>query len=179
MLPDWLLADPDHLLRTVVVGIGSYAALVAMLRFTGKRTLAQMNAFDFIVTVAMGSTLAAILVQPDVSLFEGILALGLLVGLQFVVTFATVRSRAVLRAVKNEPKLLLYQGRMLEESMKGERVSPQEIHQAIRAKGRAGMDDVHAVVLETDGTFSVIVDPPTGEPTALHEVDQPASDSGH
>jgi uncharacterized membrane protein YcaP (DUF421 family) len=173
MLPDWLLADPDNLARTVVVGIGSYAALIAMLRLTGKRTLAQMNAFDLIVTVAMGSTLAAIFVQPNVSLVEGVLALGLLLGLQFVVTFATVRSKAMLRLVKNEPKLLLYQGRLLEDALKAERVSPQEIHQAIRAKGRAGVDDVHAVVLETDGTFSVILDPPVGEPTALQELEQP------
>ncbi|HVM30994.1 MAG TPA: YetF domain-containing protein [Candidatus Limnocylindrales bacterium] len=176
MLPDWLLADPDNLARTVVVGIGSYAALVAMLRLTGKRTLAQMNAFDFIVTVAMGSTLAAIFVQPNVSFVEGVLALGLLLGLQFVVTFATVRSRAMLRLVKNEPKLLLYQGRMLDEALKTERVSPEEVHQAIRSKGRSSVDEVHAVVLETDGTFSVIADAPAGRPTALQGLARPDQD---
>ena len=170
-MPDWLLADPDRLLRTLVVGVGSYAALVAMLRVTGKRTLAQMNAFDFIVTVAMGSTLAAILLQADVSLAEGILALGLLVALQFVVTFASVRSRGVLRAVKNEPTLLLYEGRLLEQALRAERVSAEEVHQAIRARGMASVQEVHAVVLETDGTFSVIGSPAPGQPSALQELE--------
>jgi uncharacterized membrane protein YcaP (DUF421 family) len=174
-MPEWLLVDPDRLAQTLVLGIGSYAALIAMLRVTGKRTLAQMNAFDFIITVALGSTLSAILVGPEVSLAQGILALALLVGLQFLVTFGSVRWRVVARAVKNEPRILLYPGKMLDEALKTERVAPEELRQAIRAKGHLSVEEIHAVVLETDGTFSVVPQAPVGEPSALEDVDQPNS----
>ena len=79
------------LLRTAVVGILAYAALVLFLRFSGKRTLAKMNAFDLVVTVSLGSTLATIALSADVALAQGLLALALLIALQFVMTWSSVR----------------------------------------------------------------------------------------
>ncbi|MBY8851878.1 hypothetical protein K7G98_27780 [Saccharothrix sp. MB29] len=64
----------DGLLRVVVVGVCAYAALVVLLRLSGKRTLAKMNAFDLVATVALGSTLATVLLTSDVALAEGALA---------------------------------------------------------------------------------------------------------
>jgi len=62
-----------------------------VLRVSGKRTLAKLNAFDFVVTVALGSTLATILLNSTVSWAEGAVALAVLAGLQFLV--AVVASR--------------------------------------------------------------------------------------
>lgn len=66
--------DWSGLLRTVVVGILAYVALISILRVSGKRTLSKMNAFDLVVTVALGSTLATILLSEDVALAEGLVA---------------------------------------------------------------------------------------------------------
>lgn len=172
---EWLVADPSRLVKTLLLGTAAYVALILMLRLSGKRTLAQMNAFDFIVTVALGSTLSAVLISPEVSLAQGVLALGVLVALQFVVTLGAVRSRTLAQAVKNQPRLLLYRGRLLDDALRTERVVPAEVHQAIRAAGQLTVDQVHAVVLETDGTFSVIPESPNGEPTALGDMAPPAS----
>ena len=144
------------LARVVVVGILAYAALVAILRVSGNRTLSKMNAFDLIVTVALGSTLATILLSKDVALVEGIVALALLVGLQYVVTWLVVRFPAVGRAVKSEPTLLLHRGRFLDGPMRRARVVEEEVQAALREQGIASPDQVEAVVLETDGTFSVV-----------------------
>lgn len=78
---------------TAVTGVSAYVALIAILRVSGKRTLAKMNAFDLVVTVALGSTLATILVSREVPLSDGVLALALLVALQFVVAWTSVRWR--------------------------------------------------------------------------------------
>ncbi|WP_231362619.1 hypothetical protein [Thioalkalivibrio sp. ALMg9] len=61
----------DGLLRTLVVGVLAYVALIVFLRLSGKRTLSKMNAFDLVVTVALGSTLATVLLAKDVALAEG------------------------------------------------------------------------------------------------------------
>jgi uncharacterized membrane protein YcaP (DUF421 family) len=66
------------LLRVVVVGTLAYVALVVLLRASGKRTLAKLNAFDLIVTVALGSTLATVLLSKSVALLEGLVAFILL-----------------------------------------------------------------------------------------------------
>ena len=155
-MTEFLFDDWRGLWRTLLVGVLAYIALVALLRSSGKRTLAKMNAFDFIVTVALGSTLATVLLSKDVALAEGVLAFMLLIALQFIVAWLSVRSPWVEELVKSEPTLLLYQGQFLRPAMKRERVSQSEIEAAVRQQGIADPAAVAAVVLETDGTFSVI-----------------------
>lgn len=142
--------------RTLVFGTVAYIALVVMLRLTGKRTLSKMNAFDLIVTVALGSTLASVLLDSSVPLVDGLVALGLLVGLQFVITWASVRSALVRRMVKSEPTLLAKDGGYLHAAMRAQRVTEDEIDAAIRSEGFGKLADVRCVVLETDGKLSVI-----------------------
>ncbi|MDP8925647.1 MAG: DUF421 domain-containing protein, partial [Actinomycetota bacterium] len=142
--------------RTAIVGVLAYLALVFLLRVSGKRTLSKMNAFDLVVTVALGSTLATVLLSQSVSLVNGVLAFALLIGLQFAITWLSVRSPTVRNFAKAEPTLLLHQGRFLRRAMKLERVTEAEILAALRGQGIASVEEVEAVVLETDSSFSVV-----------------------
>ena len=151
-----ILAHWGDLLRVVVMGVAGYASVVAVLRLTGKRTLSKMNAFDFIITIALGSTLATTLLSKQVTLAEGVLALALLCVLQYVITFASVRSSAFKALVKAEPTLLLRDGAFLREAMRRERVTEDEIFGAVRAQGVGDIAEVAGVVLETDGSLSVL-----------------------
>jgi uncharacterized membrane protein YcaP (DUF421 family) len=144
------------LLRVVVVGTLAYAALILLLRSSGKRTLAKLNAFDLIVTVALGSTLATVLLNSSVALAEGVLAFALLIGLQYAVAWLSVRSDRFDRLVKSEPTLLLHRGRFIEGAMQAQRITQGEILSALRAAGLAELNDAAAVVMETDGSLSVI-----------------------
>jgi uncharacterized membrane protein YcaP (DUF421 family) len=98
------------LIRILVVAIVAYAALVTFLRISGKRTLPKMNAFDLVVTVALGSTLATVILSKDVALAEGLLALALLIALQWVVAWGSTRSQRVSELVKSEPQILYHRG---------------------------------------------------------------------
>ena len=148
--------DWSGIWRTLLVGALAYGALIALVRVAGKRTLAKMNAFDLIVTVALGSTLATILLSEDVALAEGVAAFALLIGLQLAITWLSVRTKVVPALVKSEPTLLVFRGRQLDQAIRGQRVSEEEVLQAVRQRGLASVADVHAVVLETDGSFSVM-----------------------
>lgn len=142
--------------RLILVAIFAYAGLIVMLRISGKRTLSKMNAFDFVVTIALGSTLATVLLSKDVSLAEGLLALSLLVGLQWVVAWMSIRSTGWRNAIKSEPRLLALRGEYQEQALRAERVTPDEVDAAVRGAGHSSVAEVAAVVLETDGSFSVI-----------------------
>lgn len=144
------------LVRVVLVGAPAYVALILLLRISGKRTLSKMNAFDLVVTVAIGSTFATLILSEDVALAEGVTAFALLVGLQFAVTWLSVRSETVARMVKAEPSLLYHRGEFLERALRRERVNRSELMQAMRDGGYASEQDVESVVLETDGSFSVL-----------------------
>ena len=142
--------------RTVVVGVLAYVALVALLRVSGKRTLAKMNAFDFVVTVALGSTLATILLSKDVALAEGVTALAVLIALQYIVAWLSVRSGVVRKLVRSEPRLLVRRGQLLDRALTEERVSRDEVLAAIRSEGYSEVERIDALILETDGSFSVV-----------------------
>ncbi len=158
------------LLRILVVGVLAYAGLVALLRTTGKRTLSKMNAFDLVVTVALGSILATVLLSRDTTLSEGLFAFVLLCGLQYAVAWASLRWNTVRNLVKAEPALLFFDGRFLSAILSKERVTQPEVMAAIRSQGIADLSNVRAVVLETDGSFSV-VEAPAGSPDdTLHHV---------
>ena len=157
------LDDAAGLLRVVVVGTLAYLTLLLLLRVSGKRTLAKLSAFDFVVTIALGSTLATVLLSKDVALAEGVTAMALLVGLQFVVAWLASRSRRVETFVKSPPTLL-YRHEFLVGAMRASRISEHELYQAARSEGHADLSDVQAMVLESDGTISILADVPESLP---------------
>ena len=146
----------ESLARTLVVGLLAYTVLIVFLRISGNRTLSKMNAFDLIVTVALGSTLATVLLSKDVALAEGALALGLLISLQFIITWLSVRVSWVKRLVTGEPILLLYDGELLQASLRKARVTQDEVRSAVRSSGLLRLEAAQAVVLEPDGSLSVV-----------------------
>lgn len=153
---EWVIGEWDTMTRIVFIAVTAYILLVLLLRTTGKRTLSKMNAFDLIVTVALGSVLATTIMNDRISLTEGFLGLFMLVGLQFAVTWSSVRIVRIGRIVKSEPTLLYYDGKYLEDNMRKERVMKDEVRHAARVAGKASLDEVSAVVLETDGSMSVL-----------------------
>ncbi len=142
--------------RTVTVGTLAYVGMIVFLRVSGKRTLTKMNAFDLVVTVALGSSLANVLLDEDVALSQGLVAFALLIGLQYLVTWSGVRFAWVRRVVTGEPYLIASRGRLLPEALRHTRVAADEVRAALREQGFAHLDDVEAVVLETDGSLSVV-----------------------
>lgn len=144
------------LLRVVLAGVLAYVALVALLRVSGKRTLSKMNAFDLVVTVALGSCLATVLLSKEVAVLEAVVGFAVLIGLQFIVAWSSARWRLVQRAVKSQPALVYYRGEFLTEALRRERLTESEVRAAVREQGCASMEDIEAVVLETAGELSII-----------------------
>ncbi|MEC9325985.1 MAG: YetF domain-containing protein [Actinomycetota bacterium] len=159
--------DWSDIVRVLVVGTAAYVGLVAVLRVSGKRTLAKLNAFDLVVTVAFGSTLATILLSSDVSYAEGVTALVLLAVLQFVAAMISSRLRLGRAVITARPTLLLRDGAVLDDVLLEQRISADEIRQVVRASGAGSLAAVAAVVLETDGTLSVISADRLGDGSAL------------
>jgi uncharacterized membrane protein YcaP (DUF421 family) len=171
---DALFNGWDSLVRTAVVGVLAYVSMVFLLRVSGRRTLSKMNAFDLIVTVALGSTLATVLLTKSVALAEGILAFVLLIGLQYVITWSSVRVRWVRQFVTGEPALLFYRGAFLREALRSARVTEDEVRASIRSAGLLAMQEVEAVVLETDGSFSVVRQGVGAKGSSLSGISRPA-----
>ena len=157
----------SDLVRVLLVGTAAYVTLVVVLRLSGKRTLAKLNAFDLVVTVALGSTLATALLSADVSWSEGAAAFALLALLQLAVSWSTVRLRGRRSLVTAHATVVLRDGEPDLAALREQRLTEDELRQAIRSSGVGGLDQVAAVVLESDGTLSVITTSALGDGTAL------------
>lgn len=147
--------DWEGIVRTIVVGALAYATLVLFLRVSGKRTLAKLNAFDLVVTIALGSTLSAILLQESVALVEGAAAFALLILLQLAVAYLSTRSTRFAKMIRSEPSLLARNGEFCRATMEQERVTRDEVLSAVRASGAQEISAVDYAILESDGSISV------------------------
>lgn len=157
-----LFGDWNGVIRIVAVAMVAYPALIAVLRLSGKRTLGKMNAFDLVITVALGSTFATVLLDKTLPLIEGLLALGMLIALQFAITWMSVRVGFVRRLVKSQPTALVRDGVVLDVAMLRQRVTHDELDAALREHGLERAGDCARVTLETDGTLSVVPQPREG-----------------
>lgn len=166
----WFDSWPD-LVRIAVVGAAGYATLLIVLRISGKRTLAQLNVFDFVVTVALGSIFATLLLNTDVSWSEGLVAFAVIAALQFIVAGVTARWPAARKTVTSSPILLLSDGEMRHDALKRSRLTESEIRQAIRGSGAGGVAGIKCVVLETNGKLSVIPADKYGDGSALVDIE--------
>jgi uncharacterized membrane protein YcaP (DUF421 family) len=144
------------LARGAVMAASGYMILIIMLRLSGKRTLTKLNVFDFVFVVALGSTLANTILSKDVSLAEGMIALAALIAVQVFLSWLITKSKSLETLVNGEPVLIFVRGRYLPHAMQQQRATEEEIRAAVRDHGLRSLEDVEAVVIETNGTFSVI-----------------------
>lgn len=141
--------------RAAALSALGFVALIIILRVSGKRTLSKLNVFDFVFVVAVGSVFAGSIIEKNVTLLEGLVALTTLVVIQTVLAELAARSPAFERIINGEPALMFSRGKFLRHAMKRERITEEEIRAAIREQGITRVEDVEAVVLENDGSLTV------------------------
>lgn len=161
-------ASWEQLTAVAVSAVLAYAAVIAMTRLAGVRSLAKMSSFDFAATVAVGSTLSATLLGTS-PLAAGVLGLALLFGLQYVV--AVLRRGDRLRgAVDNSPVLLMAGPEVLDDNLRHVRLDEAELYSQLRLRGVQSRAQVRAVVMETTGDVSVLTTEQPLDPELLRGV---------
>ena len=161
----------ESILRVICIAPLAYFAMVFLLRISGKRTLSKMNAFDFVVTVALGSILANVALNQDIPLANGVTAILLLIGFQFLFTWLSVRIKSVKTIITSKPSLIFYKGNFLHQAMKKERITVEEIYSAARKKGISTTDGIDMIIFETTGDISIIEKITSRNETTFNDVD--------
>ncbi|WP_298470996.1 YetF domain-containing protein [uncultured Psychrobacillus sp.] len=156
--------------RIFLLGIMAYIFLIILLRVAGKRSLAQLNAFDLVITVSIGSVLATIMLDNKISIFDGIAALFVLIALQWIFSFSSKKSNTFDDVVTSDPALLFYNGNFSDKTMEKERIRKDEIIQAVRLESNLSMEEVRAVVLEPNGELSILPNNENGKEDTLNKI---------
>lgn len=164
----------EGIIRTACLTVLGYFSMILLLRISGKRTLSKMNAFDFVVTIALGSSLATLSLNKNVSLADGFVAFALLILLQFLITWLSVRIKKIKSIVTNSPSLIFYQEEFIDHVMKRERITTSEVYSAGRKKGFSNFDSVDIIILETTGEITIIENLIKGKHNTLDSINKKA-----
>jgi uncharacterized membrane protein YcaP (DUF421 family) len=160
----------DELGRVAIMAASAYAGFLIILRVSGKRTLAKMNVFDFVFVVALGSMLADTILFKDSTITKGLTAMTVLILIQIALSWIQTKSKAIEEFMNGQPALLFFKGKFIHEHMRKERVTEEELRAAVRAEGLGDLAAVHAIVMETDGAFSVISEKTENTESILSDV---------
>ena len=133
-----------------------YFSIIIILRTSGKRTLSSLNAFDFVVTVTIGSIAATTILSVDTSFADGLVGIASLVILQYIMAKLDANFKFVSKVLKSDPTLLFYNGKYLEKNMKKMRITQEDIIQQVRLQSCTAIEGIQAVILESNGSLSVI-----------------------
>lgn len=160
--------------RIAFLAVASYVLLIAALRLAGAQALGKMSAYNLVITIALGSIVATVPLGTGVTLADGLTVIVIFLGLQRLLRRVLKMRPRWQRIAKNEPRIVVWDGVQLDEEMRVVDVTANEVRAAVRKAGYGTLDDVHAVVLENDGEWSVIGRSSARDLSTLSDIRRPA-----
>ena len=149
----WKLIVPwwEIVLRGVIV----YAFLLGLLRLTGKRQVGQLAPFDLVLLLVLSNAVQNSMNAGDNSLVGGLISATTLVALNYLVGFATFRSKRMEKLIEGRPQVLIHNGKLFEDVMGRAQLTRHEVEAALRQAGCGSTHEVHYAILENNGSISV------------------------
>ncbi|HET9447121.1 MAG TPA: YetF domain-containing protein [Steroidobacteraceae bacterium] len=143
----------DSVIRPALV----YLFLLLLLRLTGKRTLAQITTFDFVLLLIISEATQQALIGEDNSMINGAVVVGTLIGLNILMSVLKQRSKFIDRLLDDIPLVIVADGKPLKDRMDKSRVDEDDVLDAAReTHGLERMDQIRHAILERDGKISII-----------------------
>ena len=142
----------ELLVRSAVV----YAALIFFLRVTGKRQIGQLAPFDLVLLLVLSNAVQNSMNGGDNSLVGGLISAVTLIALNYVVGYATFKSKRVEAIVEGRPLVIVHNGHVFEDVLARAQITHHELDAAVRQNGFACVDDVQTAILENNGAITVI-----------------------
>lgn len=166
-----LLVPDISVIEKVVRPIIVYAFLVLILRVGGRRQLAQMNAFDLVVLLTLSNTVQNAIIGNDNSVTGGIIGATVLVLANLLVVRFLYRHEKLDRRIEGEPVWLVRDGQILEENLRRQLITTDELLSAVHHQGVGTIKECEAVIIETDGAITVLPKRPTPEESTHSDIE--------
>jgi uncharacterized membrane protein YcaP (DUF421 family) len=142
----------DLVLRALVL----FAAVFVLLRVIGRRELAQMEPFDFILLIVLGDAIQQGLTQDDYSVTGSLIVIITIAAIQVGLGYSAYRSKRFRKLIEGEPVVLVENGRPIEKNLRWARIAPEELAEEARLSKLGSLDEIAWAVLETSGKVSII-----------------------
>lgn len=139
------------LIRTLLI----YILLFLSLRIMGKRQIGELDVGDLISTLLISELAAIPIDDPDIPLMNAVLPTLVIISIEIILSTLKNKSERLKRAVEGEPVYIIYKGRLLQEALRRNRISVNEVLSGIRSQGAADISEVEYALVEQNGTLSI------------------------
>lgn len=146
----------EEFAETVYRTLLALGALLIVVKIMGRRSLAQLTLYDYVIGLIIGNIGASFAVGRSTSIAEGLVSLTAATAWILGVNFFTQRNLAARKFVDSEPIIVVYKGRILEENLRKKYYNVNDLLEELRHQGIFDPRDVEAAVIETDGEISVL-----------------------
>jgi uncharacterized membrane protein YcaP (DUF421 family) len=127
-----------------------------LMRVMGKRELAELTAFELVLLISIGDLIQQGVTQEDMSITGAFLAVGTIGMWILVFSYASFRWKPTRSVIEGFPVVVVRDGELLEEMLRVERLTRDEVFDAAREQGIEDLSEVRIGILEADGKFSFI-----------------------
>src|SRR6478672_5652854 len=142
----------DIALRAVFL----YAFVVFLIRVMGRRELSSLSAVDLVLLIVLGDAIQQGLTQDDSSVPGAVIAISTIAALQVLVSYVSFRSRRVRKVLEGHPIVVIQDGKLLEQNLRRQRMTPDELAEEMRIQQIGGFEDVQWGILESNGSVSFV-----------------------
>jgi uncharacterized membrane protein YcaP (DUF421 family) len=173
LLAQWLglvFSHPDLTGALVIAAKTAviYVFLIIGLRLLGKRELGQMSVYDLVLIVVISNSVQNAMVGSDTTLVGGLVAALVLLVINRLLTWFMIQDPRFGRWISGDPVLIVRDGVLLDQALRREGVSRDEVLAACREHGISRLSDVQMAVLEPDGAISIVPRQSTVHRTQRH-----------
>lgn len=133
-----------------------YVFLLVLLRVAGKREIGQLGPMELLTILLISETVSPALTAEDTSVSAAMVAAGTLVALTALIAVATYASRTLERFVEGKPRVVIENGELKRDVMRGERMTDADVEAALRKQGLRSLRQVETATVETTGEVSFI-----------------------
>lgn len=147
-----LLDIGEIAVRSVV----SIAVLFILAKLMGSKQISQLNFFDYVVGISIGSIAAEMSADTELPFHFPLIAMGVYAAIAVAISVSTNKSIKVRRFMNGTPSILIDRGRILRENLKREKIDINELLCQCRGQGYFNISDIDFAILETNGKLSIL-----------------------
>lgn len=133
-----------------------YFFLLVAFRLTGKRQLGQMSSFDLVVLLIISNIVQNAMIGNDNSITGGFIGAATILVLNYGIARLVVANRSVERLIEGAPTVLIHNGKVIEQNLRRELLTRDELMAALRRQGILSVDEVRVALLEETGAITAV-----------------------
>ena len=139
-----------------VRAVALYVFVVFVMRMIGRRELSTLTPFDLVLLIVLGDAIQQGLTQDDYSITGAVVAVSTLAIMQVITSYISYRVKPFRKILKGEPIILIEGGKLLNQNLRRERITADDVAEEMRTQQIGAFDQVQWAILESNGTISFI-----------------------